>query len=75
MNLQFILSIFQIIISIALIAAILLQQRSAGGSAIFGGGGGGAAYHKKRGFEKILFISTIVLSTLFVLSSFTNLLI
>jgi protein translocase SecG subunit len=72
---QSILSISQIIISIALIAAIILQQRGAGGSAIFGGGGGGADYYTKRGFEKILFISTIVLSCLFILTAFVNLLI
>ncbi len=67
------LSIFQIAISVFLITAILLQQRSAGGSALFGGGG--AAYYQKRGFEKILYIATIVLSILFLVSSFINLLI
>lgn len=71
---QNILTISQIIISIALIVTILLQQRGAGGAGIFGGGGG-ASYYKKRGFEKILFTSSIVLATLFLLSSFVNLLI
>ncbi len=70
---QQILSIIQIVISLALIAAILLQQRGAGGSSIFGGGGGGANYHTKRGFEKILFIATIILAGLFLISSFLNL--
>lgn len=71
---QTILSLSQIIISFALIAAILLQQRGSGGSAIFGGGGG-AGYYTKRGFEKILFIATIVLAALFIISAFVNLLI
>jgi protein translocase SecG subunit len=71
---QHILNISQIIISIALIGAILLQQRGAGGSAIFGGGGG-ASYYTKRGFEKILFVATIVLAALFMITAFVNLLI
>ena len=70
-----ILGVSQIIISVALITVILLQQRGAGGSAIFGGGGGGADYYTKRGFEKILFIAAIILSGLFILTAFVNLLI
>lgn len=70
---QSILNISQIIIAAALIAAILLQQRGAGGSAIFGGGGG-TSYYTKRGFEKILFIATIVIAGLFIVSAFVNLL-
>lgn len=70
---QFILTISQIIIALVLITAILLQQRGAGGSALFGGGGGGASYYTKRGFEKILFIATIVLAGLFIITSFLNL--
>lgn len=67
-----ILNIIQIIIAAALIAAILLQQRGAGSSAIFGGGGG-ASYYTKRGFEKILFIATIILAGLFIVSAFLGL--
>jgi len=68
-----ILTISQIVVALALIVAILLQQRGAGGSALFGGGGGGASYYTKRGFEKILFIATIVLAGLFIVTSFLNL--
>jgi len=68
-----ILPIIQIIISVLLMAAILLQQRGTGLSGIFGGGGEG--YHTQRGFEKILFRSTIILATLFLLSTFVALLI
>jgi protein translocase SecG subunit len=50
----------------------LLQQRSAGGSSLFGGGGD-TSYYTKRGFEKILFIATIILAALFLISSFLNL--
>ncbi|MFH1671565.1 MAG: preprotein translocase subunit SecG [Candidatus Portnoybacteria bacterium] len=70
-----ILPISQIIISVLLIAAILLQQRGAGGSSIFGGGGGGESYYTKRGFEKILFVATIILAFLFIATAFVNLLI
>jgi len=71
---QNILTIFQVIISIGLIITILLQQRGAGGSGIFGAGGG-SSYYTKRGFEKILFITSIVLASLFVITAFLNLLI
>ena len=59
--------IFQIIIAILLIAAILLQNRGVGLSGIFGGSGN--VYRTKRGFEKTLFIITIVLVVLFFLIS------
>ena len=71
---QYILSIVQIVIALALIAAVLLQQRSTGGSAIFGAGEG-TSYYTKRGFEKILFMATIVLAGLFMVSAFFNLII
>ncbi|MEA2113510.1 MAG: preprotein translocase subunit SecG [Patescibacteria group bacterium] len=71
---QFILSISQIVIAISLIVTILLQQRGAGGSGVFGGGGGGG-YYAKRGFEKVLFTATIILSCLFIATAFTSLLI
>lgn len=66
-----ILSLAQILISVLLIAAILLQQRGTGLGASFGGEGN--IYRTKRGFEKTLFISTIVLAILFFLSASLNL--
>ncbi|MBI3305194.1 preprotein translocase subunit SecG [Candidatus Parcubacteria bacterium] len=57
------IGIIQLIVSILLIATVLLQQRGTGLSATFGGEGN--IYRSKRGLEKILFISTIVLTTLF----------
>jgi len=70
---NYILTISQIVIALALITAILLQQRGAGGSALFGGGSGGSSYYTKRGFEKILFTATIILAGLFIITSFLNL--
>ncbi|OGZ01414.1 MAG: preprotein translocase subunit SecG [Candidatus Liptonbacteria bacterium RIFCSPLOWO2_01_FULL_53_13] len=66
------LAILQIIVSIAIIALILLQERSAGLSGIFGGGGGGF-YQTRRGFERIIFGSTIVLAILFVVLALAQL--
>jgi preprotein translocase subunit SecG len=53
----------QVISAILLILVILLQQRGAGLGAAFGGGG--EIFRTKRGVEKILFISTIILAILF----------
>lgn len=66
-----IISIIQIIISAMLVFAVLIQQKGSGG--IFGGGEG--MYHAKRGFEKFLFIATIILAVLFIASSIAALLI
>ncbi|MDD5589648.1 MAG: preprotein translocase subunit SecG [Candidatus Portnoybacteria bacterium] len=53
----------QIFLSILLIVSILLQRRGAGSSALMGGSS--ASYYTKRGFEKVLYISTIILAVLF----------
>lgn len=58
------LTILQLIISVVLIVLILLQERSAGLSGIFGGEGG--FYQTRRGLEKIIFRSTIILAALFI---------
>lgn len=59
------IAILQIIISVILVVLILLQERSSGLSGIFGGETGGF-YQTRRGFEKIIFGSTIVLAVIFV---------
>ncbi|NCU28209.1 MAG: preprotein translocase subunit SecG [Candidatus Moranbacteria bacterium] len=64
-----ILPYLQIILSIILIVAILLQQSSAGVGGAFGGGESGL-YNTRRGFEKFLFIFTIVIAILFAASAF-----
>jgi len=65
----------QIILSIILITAILLQQSDSGIGGALGGGDGGGLYHTRRGFEKFLFITTIVTSILFAVSAFVVILI
>ncbi len=62
-----ILNIIQIIIAALLVVTVLFQQRGTGLSAAFGGEGG--VYFKKRGAEKVIFIATIILAALFILSA------
>ena len=67
-----ILAIGQILLSIALIAAILLQARGTGLSGTFGGDS--AVYRSRRGVERRLWQFTIILLVLwvfFALVSFT----
>lgn len=61
------LTISQLVISVLLIIAVLLQNRGSGLSGAFGGGGEG--FHTKRGLEKFLFNTTVVLGVLFILNS------
>ena len=59
------LSIAQIVVSVLLIVLILLQERSSGLSGILGGGTEGGGYQTRRGLEKLVFWSTIVLAIAF----------
>lgn len=62
----------QIVFSIGIVVAVLLQPEGTGlGSAW---SGGGESYHTKRGVEKVLFYTTIVLIVLFTLTSILQLL-
>jgi preprotein translocase subunit SecG len=65
-----ILGLGQIIVSIALIAAILLQARGTGLSGTFGGDS--AVYRSRRGVERRLWQFTIVLLGLFVIFSLAS---
>lgn len=67
---QVILTIVHLIISVVLIGLIMLQSEGSGLSATFGGSM--SSYHSKRGMEKIVFSSTIVLTVLFFLTSLIN---
>ena len=60
---QTFLLISQLIVSALLVTAILLQQKGTGLGAAFGGGS--EIYSTKRGAEKVLHNSTIVLSIIF----------
>ncbi|HET9084429.1 MAG TPA: preprotein translocase subunit SecG [Candidatus Limnocylindrales bacterium] len=65
-----ILGLGQIIVSVALIAAILLQNRGTGLSGTFGGDS--AVYRSRRGVERRLWQFTIVLLVLFVIFSMAS---
>ncbi|MFA5889282.1 MAG: preprotein translocase subunit SecG [Candidatus Paceibacterota bacterium] len=76
MSIAGIIPYIQIVLSILLIIGILLQQSEAGLGGAFGGGDGfSSGYHTKRGAEKIIFIGTIVIAIIFVITSFSLLLI
>lgn len=64
------LAIGQVLISIALIAAILLQARGTGLSGTFGGDS--AVYRSRRGIERRLWQFTIALLVLFVAFSLAS---
>ena len=60
----------QIILSVLLVVAILLQNSEGSAGGAFGGSDNfGSAAHTRRGFERVIFIATIVLAVLFVLSA------
>lgn len=70
-----IIPIIQIILSVLLVITILMQRSEAGLGGAFGGGDmGSSAHHTRRGFEKILFRTSIVLGILFALTAFVALL-
>ncbi len=64
-----VLTVLQVIVSFGLIALILLQTSKGGLGSAFGGG---EMYRTKRGAEKIVFTSTIVLAVLFLITSLLN---
>ncbi len=64
----------QIVLSILIVGAILLQRSEASVGGAFGGGDNfSSGFHTRRGFERVLFISTIILAVLFILVSFITL--
>ncbi|MES2436649.1 MAG: preprotein translocase subunit SecG [Patescibacteria group bacterium] len=65
-----ILPYLQIILSALLIILVLLQQSEADLGSAFGGGENlNAPAHTRRGMERVIFISTIVVAILFAASS------
>ena len=59
------IAIIQIIISAIIVTLILLQERSSGMSGLLGGDSSGY-YQARRGMERAIFYSTIVLCVVFV---------
>ncbi len=67
---QKIIDIVQIVLAVLLIASILLQQRGTSLGGAFGGDS--SIYRSRRGAEKFLFISSIVLAVLFVAAAIVS---
>lgn len=67
------ISIIQILVSVLLVAVIVVQAKGTGLGSLFGGSG--EFYRSKRGVERILFIATIILAALFLLTSIANILV
>lgn len=63
----------QMLVAILLVVATLLQQKGTGLGSVFGGEGN--IYQTKRGLERILFISTVILTSLFFITAVLNLII
>lgn len=64
----------QIILAVLIVGAILLQRTGAQIGGAFGGSDNfSSAFHTRRGSEKVLFNSTIVLGILFAVSALINL--
>ena len=63
----------QIVLSVILIGLILLQHSDATVGAAFGGDSLGSTGHTRRGPEKVIFITTIVVAILFASSAFAAL--
>ena len=71
-TIQAILPYIQIVLAVILVTAILLQRTGAQIGGAFGGGDNfSSAYHTRRGFERTLFIVTIIIGILFAASALT----
>ncbi len=69
MEIKAILPIIQIVLAVLLSVSVLLQQSEAGVGGAFGGSDSVSTWRTRRGFEKFLFVATIILSILFIASA------
>ncbi|MBP9803010.1 MAG: preprotein translocase subunit SecG [Candidatus Pacebacteria bacterium] len=70
-----ILPYIEIILGVILVLAILLQQTGSNVGGALGGGDSSSFHSTRRGFEKFLFILSIVCAVLFVASALLSVLI
>ncbi len=69
-----ILPYIQIVLAVLLITTVLLQRTGAQIGGAFGGSDNfSSAFHTRRGFEKTLFILTIIIAVLFAVSALMSL--
>jgi protein translocase SecG subunit len=73
-TIQAFLPYIQIVLAVILVTAILLQRTGAQIGGAFGGSDNfSSAYHTRRGFERTLFIVTIVFAILFAVTALISL--
>lgn len=73
-SMKSLLPYIQVILSVVLIAIILIQKTGAQVGGAFGGSDNfSSAFHTRRGFEKVLFNTTIIIAILFAISALINL--
>lgn len=73
--LQATLPFVQIALSVLLIGSVLLQRTGASLGGAFGADNFSSGFHTRRGLERTLFYTTIVLGILFAITALINLLI
>ncbi len=66
------MNFLQIFVSAVLILVVLLQVKGSGFGAALGGMSGGSTFRTKRGLERTLFQTTIVLAIVFIFVSFLS---
>lgn len=70
-----ILPYVQIVLSALLIVTVLLQRTGASLGGAFGADNFSSGFHTRRGFERTLFNTTVVLGILFAVSALLNIII
>jgi len=72
MSFETFMNLLQIFVSVILIIVVLLQVKGSGFGAALGGMSSGSSYRTKRGLERTLFQSTILLTVVFIFISFLS---
>jgi protein translocase SecG subunit len=70
-----VLPYLQITLSVLLIGSVLLQRTGASLGGAFGADNFSSGFHTRRGLERTLFYTTIILGILFAITALLNLLI
>lgn len=74
-NIAGVLPYIHIVLSLVLVVAILLQKTGSSLGGAFGADNFSSGFHTRRGAEKVLFQSTVVIAVLVVIASFVSLLV
>ncbi|MFA6094434.1 MAG: preprotein translocase subunit SecG [Candidatus Paceibacterota bacterium] len=62
----------QLVLSALLVVAVLIQTSEAGLGSSFGSDGSSAGFRTRRGFDKVIFIATIIIAILFAAASLVS---